>query len=87
MFRGFLFERLGKLFGQRILAKISIVLLTSAFFALVHYHDQRLVGTEQAAIVGLIFGSIFAIPGRIFMLMTAHAAFDLTRNRDYILGP
>lgn len=27
---------------------------------------------------GLIFGSIFAVTGQIFMLMIAHAAFDLT---------
>ncbi len=28
--------------------------------------------------VGLIYGTIFAITGRIVMLMFAHAAFDLT---------
>jgi hypothetical protein len=33
---------------------------------------------EQALIVGLIFGSIFALTGHIFILMIAHAAFDLT---------
>ena len=33
---------------------------------------------EQATVVGLVFGTIFAITGRIFMLMCAHAAFDLT---------
>ena len=32
---------------------------------------------EQAIITGLTFGSIFAVTGRIFMLMIAHAAFDL----------
>jgi len=32
---------------------------------------------EQAAIVGLVFGTIFAVTGRIWMLMCAHAAFDL----------
>lgn len=29
-------------------------------------------------ITGLVFGTIFAITGRIFMLMVARAAFDLT---------
>jgi membrane protease YdiL (CAAX protease family) len=29
-------------------------------------------------IVGLVFGTIFAITGRIFLVMVAHAAFDLT---------
>jgi thiamine transporter ThiT len=35
-------------------------------------------GVEQAMITGLVFGTIFAVTGRIFMLMVAHAAFDLT---------
>ena len=29
-------------------------------------------------ITGLVFGTIFAITGRIWLLMVAHAAFDLT---------
>jgi hypothetical protein len=33
---------------------------------------------QQATIVGLVFGATFAVTGRIFMLMIAHAAFDLT---------
>ncbi len=44
----------------------------------VHYPVQGLAGVEQAAIVGLVFGTIFAITGRIWMLMCAHAAFDVT---------
>jgi membrane protease YdiL (CAAX protease family) len=78
LFRGYLFERLGKLFGMGILAKIFIVLFTSAFFAIVHYPDQGVPGVEQAAIVGLIFGSIYAVRKEIFTLMIVHAAFDLT---------
>ena len=78
VFRGFLFERLGKLFGSGAAAKIVIVLITSAFFAVGHYPAQRLAGTEQAAITGLVFGIIYATRGQLFMLMTAHAAFDLT---------
>ena len=77
-YRGWMFERLGKLFGQSTLAKIGTLLITSILFASVHYPGQGIPGTEQALITGLIFGSIFAITGRIFMLMIAHAAFDLT---------
>src|SRR5450432_144863 len=77
-FRGYLFERLGKLFGTGAGAKVLIVLLTSAVFALAHYSDQRLAGVEQAAVTGLVFGTIFAMTGRIWMVMFAHAAFDLT---------
>jgi membrane protease YdiL (CAAX protease family) len=78
VFRGYLFERLQKLFGRSVAARSVIVLLTSVFFGLLHYFDQGLPGVQQATIVGLVFGTIFAVTGRIFMLMCAHAAFDLT---------
>ena len=78
VFRGFLFERFGKLLGSAVGAKIAIVLLTTAWFALAHYPDQRLAGVEQASITGLVFGTIFAVTGRIWIPMFAHAAFDLT---------
>jgi CAAX protease family protein len=78
LFRGYAFERLARLFGNSVVAKIAIVLFTSIWFGLAHYGGQGLAGTEQATIVGLSFGTIFAITGRLFMLMIAHAAFDLT---------
>jgi uncharacterized protein len=78
VFRGFMFERLGRFFGPGVWAKTSIVLLTAAVFALEHYSVQGLAGTEQAAITGLAFGTIRALTGRIFVLMVAHAVFDLT---------
>ena len=78
VFRGYMFERFGKLFGSGVWARTLIVLLTSVWFGLAHYPVQGLAGVEQATIVGLVFGTIFAITGRIWMLMFAHAAFDLT---------
>jgi hypothetical protein len=78
LFRGFMFERLGKLFGPGAGARASIVLLTSVLFGLAHYAVQGLAGAQQGTIVGLVFGTIFAVTGRIWMLMCAHAAFDLT---------
>lgn len=78
VFRGYMFERFGKLFGHGVRAKTLIVLLTAGWFGLVHYPVQGLTGVEQATIVGLVYGTIFAITGRIFILMVAHAAFDLT---------
>jgi len=78
VFRGFLFERLGKLFGASVGAKATMVLLSAGLFALLHYADQGLPGVEQASITGLVFGTIFAVIGRIWMPMFAHAAFDLT---------
>jgi uncharacterized protein len=76
-FRGWMFERLGKLFGASVGAKTVIVLVTSILFAAVHYPFQGVPGVQQAFVTGLAFGTIFAITGRIFMLMIAHAAFDL----------
>jgi uncharacterized protein len=78
LFRGYFFERLGKLFGSSVVAKIAIVLITAVVFGVVHYTVQGITGVEQATIVGLVFGGIFAITGQIFTLMIAHAAFDLT---------
>jgi membrane protease YdiL (CAAX protease family) len=78
LFRGYLFERLGKLFGSSAIARLATVLITSIVFGLAHYTRQGLTGVEQATIVGLVFGGVFAITGRVFMLMIAHAAFDLT---------
>ena len=78
LFRGYMFERFGKLFGSGVSPKTLVVLLTSVGFGLAHYPVQGLTGVEQATIVGLVFGAIFATTGRIFMLMVAHAAFDLT---------
>jgi membrane protease YdiL (CAAX protease family) len=78
VFRGYMFERLGKLFGSSASAKTAIVLLTSAWFALAHYPEQGFAGAEQATITGLAFGTIFARTGRIWTLMFAHAAFDVT---------
>ena len=77
LFRGYMFERLGKLFGLSVGAKVVIVLLTSGIFGLLHYPDKGLAGVQQATIVGLGYGTIFAVTGRLWMLMCAHAAFDL----------
>ena len=78
VFRGYLFERLRKLFGRGAGATAAIVLATSALFGAGHYPLQGLPGVAQATIVGLVFGTIFAATGRIWVLMVAHAAFDVT---------
>jgi uncharacterized protein len=77
-YRGWMFERMGKLFGQSVAAKIATVVITTILFASVHYFEQGIPGVEQAMLTGLVFGSIFAVTGSIFLLMIAHAAFDLT---------
>ena len=78
VYRGFLFERFGRVFGSSIAAKTAIVAITSIVFGLAHYSVQGLAGTEQAIMTGLAFGSVVAITGHIWMVMIAHAAYDLT---------
>ena len=78
VFRGFLFERLGSLLGHAAWAKAATVMITAGVFGVAHYADQGLAGMEQATFTGIAFGSVFAITGRIWTLIVAHAAFDLT---------
>jgi len=78
VYRGFLFERLRTLFGRSALATVLIVVLTSAFFSSIHYPEQGLAGAQQAVVTGLVFGTVFAATGRIWTVMVAHAAYDIT---------
>ena len=76
-YRGYMFERLGKVLGASRDAKIAIVLITTALFAAAHYPEQGIAGFEQAVFTGLAFGGIYAVTRELFMLMVAHATFDL----------
>jgi CAAX protease family protein len=77
VFRGFLFERLGKLIGNRPASKGLIIVITSVLFAMGHLYDQGVWGAEQAAITGIVYGIIYSITRNIWMAMIAHAIFDL----------
>ena len=78
VFRGFLFERAGRWFGRSAAARTLTVLVSSALFALAHLGDQGIPGVQQAAVTGLVFGSIYAVTGNLWLPIVAHAAFDLT---------
>jgi membrane protease YdiL (CAAX protease family) len=78
VFRGYLFERLGRLLGRGRAALTVTVLLTSTLFALAHYQDQGIPGVQQAAVTGLVFGAIYGVTGQLWIPMVAHAAFDVT---------
>jgi membrane protease YdiL (CAAX protease family) len=78
IFRGFIFERIRNLIGWNKYAKIFTVIFTSVWFGLAHYTSQGITGVEQATIVGLVLGSIFARTKSILFIMIAHAFFDLT---------
>ncbi|MBI3447426.1 MAG: CPBP family intramembrane metalloprotease [Acidobacteria bacterium] len=86
LFRGFLFERLGKLMGRGAGARIAIVILTSAFFASLHFKEQGIAGVEQAIITGLVFGTMYSVTGCLWPVIVAHAAFDLTAVAVIYLG-
>jgi membrane protease YdiL (CAAX protease family) len=86
LFRGYLFERLGKLLGRGVVARTAIVVGTALLFGALHYADQGVPGVEQAVVTGLVFGTVFAVTGRIWTLMWAHAAFDLTAVAMIYLG-
>jgi membrane protease YdiL (CAAX protease family) len=77
-FRGFAFERLGRLLGEAWPAKLAILLITTAWFAVVHYPHQGLAGVEQAAVMGLVYGGLYLATGRLWLSMVTHAVFDLT---------
>jgi uncharacterized protein len=78
VFRGFLFERLSKLFRSAKWSKTVIVVITASLFGLGHITDQGITGFEQATIVGLVYGIIYASTDNLWMLIVAHAAFDIT---------
>lgn len=86
LFRGFIFERLGKLLGKGPAARVAILAVTSLWFGVSHYSIQGLAGAEQATITGLVFGIIIMITGRIWTIMIAHAVFDLTALAMIYLG-
>jgi membrane protease YdiL (CAAX protease family) len=77
-YRGYLFERLGKWWGNSVPAKVTTVIVTTILFGLAHLPDQGRDGALQALITGLVFGSIYAATGRLWFVMFAHAGFDLT---------
>ncbi len=78
VFRGFLFERMGKILGRRWWTKAVTVIVTSLWFGFAHMPVQGFMGGVHATILGLTFGTIYAFTGRIFLLMIAHAVYNLT---------
>jgi membrane protease YdiL (CAAX protease family) len=77
-FRGYLFERLGKLMGTGRIALFGTILLSTALFALGHYRDQGIPGVEQASMTGLVLGGLYAWRKQIWLPMIVHAGYDLT---------
>jgi len=78
VFRGFLFERFGKLWGDSAAATAATLLLATAIFALAHW-QQGIFGVINAFVTGLVLGLVYLAAGRKLVVpMIMHAAFDLT---------
>jgi membrane protease YdiL (CAAX protease family) len=75
--RGYFFERLKKVLGCGAAATALIVLVTSVVFGIGHYPLQGLAGVQHAAIMGLVFGTLYVITGRLWLPMMTHAAYNL----------
>ena len=78
IWRGYLFERLRKLFGPSVGARLGVLLLSALLFGLAHYPDQGVAGAEQAVVTGLVFGTVYLATGALWLPMALHAAFDVT---------
>ena len=77
IFRGFLFERLGRLLGTSRNARIAMVLITATIFGVGHYPEQGWTGATQAFIIALMVGSYFAVTRNIWPVIIMHATFDI----------
>jgi hypothetical protein len=77
LYRGFLFERLRKLLGNSRSSAALIIVITSAFFASVHYPEQGIAGAEQAFMTGLVFATLYVVTGNLWLSMFTHAVFDV----------
>ena len=76
-FRGYLFERLGRLLGESISALIAMVVITAILFGALHY-GQGSAGVANAAIGGVASGTLYLLNRRrLYTIMVSHAVFDL----------
>jgi membrane protease YdiL (CAAX protease family) len=76
-FRGYLFQRIGTWLGKDWFGATAAVVLSSALFGILHVQQGRL-GITNAAIVGVVSGVVYlANKRRLFLLMVAHAIFDI----------
>lgn len=79
-YRGWMFERLGRLGRAPTLA------LTSLLFAAAHLADQGMPGAVQALFTGALFGAAYLATRRLWLPIAMHIAFDLTAVAIIELG-
>lgn len=76
-FRGFLFHRLGRL------GRLPLLLVTSLSFSLWHVAPNMLLHTFA---LGLLFGGVYAVTGRLFPVIVAHVGTDVIGGSGMLLG-
>ena len=84
--RGFLFERARRLFGSGTVNAAMIVLGTSVIFGVGHYPMQGVAGAQNAALMGVAYGTLYLVTGRLWLSIMAHAAFNLSGLAIIYLG-
>jgi hypothetical protein len=58
--------------------KLLIILITQPFLVLLTIPARESMVFFRAAVVGLVFGTIYSFTNSIWLLIFAHIAFDLT---------
>ncbi len=76
--RGFLYERLTRLFGRGSVTRVLIVLGTSLIFGIGHYPLQGVAGAQNATIMGIVFGALYVITGRLWLPIVTHSAVNFS---------
>lgn len=78
IWRGFLFERARTLIGTSARAAAATLVVSSVLFGMAHLVGQGWQGVVQSTITGFVFGLAYLRLRRIWPVMAAHAAFDVT---------
>jgi membrane protease YdiL (CAAX protease family) len=86
LYRGWMFERLGRLWGVKTAGRILTLAATSFLFAAAHLADQGMPGAAQAMVTGAVFGAAYLATGSLWLPMAMHIAFDLTAVAIIFLG-
>jgi membrane protease YdiL (CAAX protease family) len=86
LYRGWMFERLGRLWGAERGGHAATLAVTTVLFAAAHLADQGTAGAVQALFTGVLFGAAYLRTGRLWLPIALHVAFDLTAVAIIALG-
>lgn len=76
VYRGFVFDRLSRIFGFGPLGTVPVILLSAAFFGAVHFH-AGVGGMLITGTMGFVWGVMYALTGRnLWPLILGHYFTD-----------